>query len=194
MGTGGHGTGTDHLILAEHTTNSTIKWNNTDTTGITSWTVSGYLGSLIRNTTLKTLYDNELGWAHNYALKPDTTHAAWTDNVGLLDGANSGRTSSSGVLVKDSLNTFDGAFLLSSADLFYSNNDFGWPSSISANAAREGRMPIGPSPNRYAPNLYWSRTTANSRMATMVNTNGERATYEVSTTRALRPAMLLRIP
>jgi len=185
MGPQGHGSGMDVLVLSEHVLNAgAVRWNQANAHN------GGYNASDVRNAALKNFYDNQAHWAHNYAVKPASSHpGSW----GGTSNANAEFTVSTAELVKYSENTLDGAFLLSVEDVFHGGAQFGFINGAGASPTRVGRA-LTASGTVGNPADWWLRSpvvTATTD-AYRVAEQGNMGSAGANTLRGLRPAMLLR--
>jgi len=163
MGAGGDGTGTDVMIISEHLLGSAA-WS--DATG-------NYTDSDICNTELKNLYQNEMQWAHIYAVKPD---------FGVDDEA---ATKSTGAAVGNE--HVRGCFLLSKNDVF-ADGKFGFIDNAGG---------YTPDQKRVATETTWDGDAAGWWLRgwdQFVDQSGAPGnTGAASDLKGIRPAMLLNI-
>jgi hypothetical protein len=177
MSGSGHTGGTDILILSEHVLNYTAQWNTSNTTS------GGYIASNIRTVTLKDLYQNDLAWAHSYAVLPNRGDSAWSQN----NNETTNLTKSTGTAVPTTGGDayLDGAFLLSYADMFtglygFVNNSTEYDTS---------RVVTGTGAERW----WWLRSPGAANNPWEVGRYGDGMTDDASTLRGLRPALLLNL-
>jgi|GEM_PF-2063681 len=164
------------LILSEHVLNYTTQWNPTNSTA------GGYMASSIR-TTCTNLYNNDMGWAHSYAVLPNTD-ATWSATGSVTTGL----TSCSGTPVPTS--GVDGCFLLSYADM-YTSGKYGFSASTAADANRIGTQVT--SPGIGAARDWWLRSPYSSTVAYFVIASGANNANNASNTSGLRPALYLNV-
>jgi hypothetical protein len=168
------------LILSEYLLNTTTTWSHS---GDGDNTTGGYAASGLRDTITAT-YQNQMQWAHSYAVKPVIT-AGWTaiNNTTELS-AGSGAKAGTGVFA-------DVAFALSYADVLKTAYGF---SSVDTNsdAARAGKEITAPGTG--TGNLWLLRTLNASTAARVVDSVGK-ANYGnlASTPYGLRPALYLNL-
>ncbi|MCL2655279.1 MAG: Ig-like domain-containing protein [Coriobacteriia bacterium] len=117
------------LVLSEHVLSITTPWS------LTSTTAGGYMASAIRGTCTD-LYKNDMGWAHSYAVLPNTD-STWS----LGANETTGQTTCSGNPVPASGE--DGCFLLSYRDVF-NNGKYGFLASTTADVSRVGTEVTSP--------------------------------------------------
>jgi hypothetical protein len=111
MGTGGGTGGNDILIVSEYIYRTPVAWHEP------GYVSGGFLGSTMYTATLPALYD-ELTWAHDYAVLPDTSGSGWHGPLswGNTYGDSNNITKSTGTPVPP--DGVGGLFLLSYKDSY----------------------------------------------------------------------------
>jgi len=179
LGSGGN----EVLILAEYLQDYGTLWHSHNNTGST-W----YQNSDIRNIYLKDYYENNLQWAHPYAVRPSTTPLAW--NAPTNETTNV--TSSSGVMAGSS-GASDACFLLSYADL--GGGNWGFPSGTAADAKRIAYVvgsAVSATGTSGTARAWWLRSAQNNAQVWVIGSNGlMNSSTPNMANMAVRPALIL---
>jgi len=179
MGPGGHGTGSDFLVMTANIYAGPLRWHyRVNVVG-----GNGYQFSEIRNGAVLDFFNSQT-WAHDLAILPDSSMVNGLNLPNNAVGADIEFTVSTGTMMSGLPNNYDGAFLLSYADMntFFFTNE----SRLANNHHVEG-VHAG----------YWLRGFYNgvpSNVVRVITMNGGMGGWNGiarGDVRGIRPAMIL---